>query len=98
MAGEMLRVVAGRATGLELPVDTELLLGRGADGPGTLAGDPELSRGHARLIRTGGGDLLVEDLGSTNGTRVNGSAVTEHTLADGDTITVGDTTIRFEAH
>ncbi len=41
--------------------------------------------------------FLVVDLGSTNGTRVNGASVSEHELNDGDAITVGGTRIRFEA-
>ena len=41
--------------------------------------------------------FLVVDLGSTNGTRVNGATVSEHQLKDGDAITVGATRIRFDA-
>jgi pSer/pThr/pTyr-binding forkhead associated (FHA) protein len=40
---------------------------------------------------------VVVDLGSTNGTKVNGSGVRERRLEDGDEITVGTTTLRFEA-
>ena len=36
------------------------------------------------------------DLRSTNGTRVNGAPVRERVLEDGDEITVGTTTLRFE--
>jgi pSer/pThr/pTyr-binding forkhead associated (FHA) protein len=39
---------------------------------------------------------MVVDLGSTNGTTVNGALITEHLLRDGDTIGVGNTAIRFE--
>jgi pSer/pThr/pTyr-binding forkhead associated (FHA) protein len=39
----------------------------------------------------------VIDLQSTNGTKVNGSPVRRHRLADGDVITVGITPMRFEA-
>jgi len=39
----------------------------------------------------------VVDLGSTNGTKVNGAGVKERRLVDGDEITVGGTKIRFEA-
>jgi pSer/pThr/pTyr-binding forkhead associated (FHA) protein len=38
----------------------------------------------------------VVDLGSTNGTTVNGTIVSEHVLRDGDTIGVGNTAIRYE--
>ena len=58
--------------------------------------DPNVSRRHAE-IRRRGSDVVVVDLQSTNGTRVNGIPVRERVLADGDDITVGTTTIlRFE--
>jgi pSer/pThr/pTyr-binding forkhead associated (FHA) protein len=57
--------------------------------------DPRASRTHARLERAEDGWTLV-DLGSANGTRVNGVRVERATLADGDTIGVGDTELRFE--
>jgi len=58
--------------------------------------DPNVSRRHAE-IRPVGPNFVVVDLGSTNGTRVNGATISQHTLRTGDTITVGATTIRFEA-
>jgi predicted component of type VI protein secretion system len=48
----------------------------------------EISRKHCRLIRDGD-TLRVEDLGSSNGTYVNGQRVQEATVAAGDTIQVG---------
>ena len=58
--------------------------------------DPNVSRRHAE-VRRQGADYVVVDLGSTNGTRVNGAGVRERRLADGDEISVGNTTLRFEA-
>ncbi|HEY3941679.1 MAG TPA: DUF3662 and FHA domain-containing protein [Acidimicrobiales bacterium] len=55
-------------------------------------GDPNVSRRHAEVRRTVDG-VIVADLGSTNGTRVNGSPVREHHLVSGDEITVGSTTL-----
>ena len=40
---------------------------------------------------------MLTDLGSMNGTTVNGVVVREHMLHDGDKIAVGATVIRFEA-
>jgi hypothetical protein len=57
--------------------------------------DPNVSRRHAQLRREGDSVLLV-DLGSTNGTKVNGVVVRERRLTPGDTVTVGTTTMRFE--
>jgi hypothetical protein len=58
--------------------------------------DPNVSRRHAE-IRRRGPDVVVVDLNSTNGTRVNGVRVKEQLLNDGDEVEVGTSTIRFEA-
>jgi hypothetical protein len=59
--------------------------------------DPNVSRHHAE-VRPRGDGFEVADLGSTNGTRVNGTTVSGgRQLVDGDEITVGGTRIRFEA-
>ena len=51
---------------------------------------------HARLTRHGG-LLYVEDMGSTNGTFVNGRKTVGATpLRDGDTVRIGSTTFRYE--
>jgi hypothetical protein len=57
--------------------------------------DSNVSRRHAELQRKGDG-VFVTDLGSTNGTRVNGSPVREQLLASGDEISVGSTKLVFE--
>jgi pSer/pThr/pTyr-binding forkhead associated (FHA) protein len=54
--------------------------------------DSRVSRRHARL-HARGGVIVLTDLGSTNGTRVNGHRVTEVVLGAGDRIQVGDTSI-----
>ena len=58
--------------------------------------DPEASRNHAE-IRLIGPNFVISDLGSTNGTIVNGNRILEHVLHDYDTITIGKTSLRFEA-
>ena len=57
--------------------------------------DPNASRTHAE-IRHIGLDYSLGDMGSTNGTEVNGQLVKRHALADGDTIVVGTTEIHVE--
>ena len=47
--------------------------------------------------RGGGCSIVLADLGSMNGTLVNGTAVKERVLHDGDEISVGATVMRFEA-
>ncbi len=55
--------------------------------------DPQVSRRHAQLTRQGN-SYLIEDIGSTNGTYVNGKRVTAPTLlANGDMIGLADTVI-----
>ena len=92
MEGQFLRVTDGNAAGSEIPLDDGLLIGRSVDGDGSLGGDPELSREHAN-IKWAGVQLLIEDLGSTNGTFVNGARITEATpIRSGDAISVGAST------
>ena len=57
--------------------------------------DPQTSRQHAE-IRYGETGYRLVDLGSTNGTEVNGVKIKEIPLSDGDVIVIGATSIRFE--
>jgi hypothetical protein len=57
-------------------------------------GDGNASRRHAEIVQEGA-TYFVVDLGSTNGTELNGRRVTREKLADGDRITVGATDIVF---
>jgi hypothetical protein len=56
--------------------------------------EEEVSRYHAEVRRTDGAFHIV-DLDSLNGTKVNGSGVTERRLEDGDAILIGAHTLRF---
>ena len=58
--------------------------------------DTNVSRRHAEIHLRGDHYVLV-DLGSTNGSKVNGARIKERVLADGDEITLGKTQLRFEA-
>lgn len=75
--------------------DDPVTLGRASDCDVVLA-DPTVSKHHAELRREGTG-VVVVDLGSTNGTKVNGTGVRERSLLDGDEISIGATVLRFEA-
>jgi pSer/pThr/pTyr-binding forkhead associated (FHA) protein len=89
-----LEVVAGKAAGASILVRDEIVLGRHADGPGRLAEDEEISRLHARLTLDPSGVCEIEDLGSTNGTYVNGLRISApEALSLGDMIEVGQTTL-----
>jgi hypothetical protein len=58
--------------------------------------DPNVSRQHAQ-IRSRGDGFVVVDLGSTNGTRVNGVRVSERELHDGDELGFGNVRLTFQA-
>jgi predicted component of type VI protein secretion system len=97
MAGESLKVSAGNASGSSIPLEQELVIGRSTPGLGSLGGDSEISRVHARVYHDASGQLIVEDLGSTNGTFVNGNRIAAATpLRAGDQLRVGQTTMSVE--
>jgi S1-C subfamily serine protease len=71
------------------------LVGRGSDCELTLA-DSEASRRHALLRPQADGSVVLEDLGSTNGTYVNGQRITGPvTLRGGERVRIGDTELNF---
>ena len=87
-----LKITGGLAVGKEIVVEDELVIGREAPGDGKLDDDPELSRQHARIGRKGEETWEIDDLGSRNGTFVNGSKIEKpELLAAGDQIEMGGT-------
>lgn len=56
--------------------------------------DPNVSRRHARLLRAYNG-FIVEDLGSTNGTLLDGAPIDRERIESGDELTFGQSTARF---
>jgi pSer/pThr/pTyr-binding forkhead associated (FHA) protein len=89
-----LEVVAGNAVGMSILVENEMVIGRHAEGAGRLADDEEISRLHARVSVDPYGECTIEDLGSTNGTYLNGARISApQVLSVGDTIELGQTTL-----
>jgi ABC transport system ATP-binding/permease protein len=89
-----LRVVSGPNAGLTVDVDEEVVIGR--EDTDLALDDEEMSRRHA-LVRRHANRLQVEDLGSTNGTFVDGTRIAEPTLLGGGAeIKVGTTVIVVE--
>jgi hypothetical protein len=82
--------VAGRQHAISEP---RVVLGRSRDA-GVRISDVNISRKHAE-VRQEGTTFWVVDLGSTNGTLVNGKRVDRQRLRDGDRITLGSTEIVF---
>ena len=68
-----------------------LTIGR-SEGNTIVLADDRVSRQHARL-QARGGVLVLVDLESTNGTRVNGSRITEVAVGAGDIVEIGDASI-----
>jgi len=62
---------------------------------GVVLADSNVSRRHAELRRSGD-SVVLTDLGSTNGTRVNGAPIRERVLVSGDEVSVGSTRLIFE--
>jgi pSer/pThr/pTyr-binding forkhead associated (FHA) protein len=87
--GAVIRVLQGFFEGLELPVDREwFVIGRGRGADAVLA-EPTISRAHAAIGYAADEGFFVQDLGSTNGTMVNGSREKRRPLATGDEIQMG---------
>lgn len=85
----------GPLSGRRVEVDAELVVGR--EDAGLTIEDEEISRRHA-IIRPGDGGIEIEDLGSTNGTYVNGVRITSATmLAGGDTVKLGKSVLQVES-
>ena len=84
--------------GDEIALDsTAITLGRGRTNDIPLPEDEYASTRHARIEPRRDG-IWVEDIGSTNGTFVNGIRLTrERRLAPGDVVRIGETDLRFEA-
>ncbi|MET0793490.1 MAG: ATP-binding protein [Polyangiaceae bacterium] len=80
--------IAGSQAGRKFKIGDHSVIGRGGDATVTLE-DPEVSRSHARISKSDVGAYLLEDLGSKNGTQVNGLPITRHLLSFGDKIQFG---------
>src|SRR5690349_4083023 len=85
-------VLAGSNVGEMYKIDNpRTVMGRG-DKVDIRLVDEGISREHAQLVRDEG-RIVLEDMGSTNGTFCNGARVQRQPLADGDKILLGSTTI-----
>ncbi|MEA2472395.1 MAG: transport system ATP-binding/permease protein [Thermoleophilaceae bacterium] len=107
--GAVLRILAGGETRFEpgevgaepLPEESvafdgeRLTIGR-QEGCDLVLPDPNVSRMHAELVRTGDGTAELVDLGSSAGTRVNGVQSDRAPLAPGSTIGIGPYQVHFD--
>ncbi|HMI98622.1 MAG TPA: FHA domain-containing protein [Gaiellaceae bacterium] len=91
----VLVVTQGPLAGQRLELEGELVIGR--EGAAITIDDSELSRRHA-AVRPVEGGIEIEDLGSLNGTYVNGRRIDAPTrLAGGDSIKLGQSVLELEA-
>jgi diguanylate cyclase (GGDEF)-like protein len=86
-------VVQGPSAGARVALDREVVIGRDprCELP---VGAADVSRRHARIVPEADGHRVV-DLGSTNGTWVNGRPVTSHQLVAGDRLELGSCVLRY---
>lgn len=88
----LLVVLVGPDAGKRIAVGEGVIVGRDVDGRGLII-DDGVSRRHMRVSRQADGTYLVEDLGSRNGTYVNGQRIEAAPLQSGDKVAVGSGTI-----
>lgn len=91
----IITIIAGPARGQTMKLDRTLSIGR--EGTDLTVADDQLSRRHVELrLAPGALGVVVEDLGSTNGTLVDGRRITGAvTVQDGATIEIGGTTLEI---
>ncbi len=91
---ELIVIAADRNIGSRYPVENQVVVGRGP-GCSIPIDDTYASQQHARIFREGDG-YFIEDLGSTNGTYVNGRKIAYPlSLRAGDRIKIGKTVFEF---
>jgi hypothetical protein len=91
----VLRVVSGNDQGKQIELNRQVTtIGRGADQMLVIA-DIAVSRRHIQIHLQPNG-YRMQDMGSPNGTMVNGKRVADVQLVDGDQIEVGNSLLRFE--
>ena len=90
-----LRVIDGKTAAVEYPINEGTTLGRGPHNGVPMPENTGCSRDHAKLWCTSPGKYAVADLGSTNGTLVNGEKASRADLEDGDEVQIGRVLFRF---
>ena len=95
MAGFALKFISGKYQGGEFPLrpDREVVIGRSSDLDMVLVEDM-VSRKHAK-IAVSQGKITIQDLGSTNGTFVNGEKIKQARLKEGDRILIGTSILKL---
>jgi signal transduction histidine kinase len=85
---------ANRGSRFDVTSAQDVIIGRSV-GSNVRLDDSEVSRHHARIVHNGSA-FVLRDLGSANGSRVNGEFCTEQTLDNGDTLQFGTSILAFQ--
>jgi pSer/pThr/pTyr-binding forkhead associated (FHA) protein len=97
VADQHIEIVEGPQSGLQVPLDLPVEIGRVEGAQIVLASDDKVSRRHARITPDAHG-AVVEDLGSSNGTFVNGQQIFVPTrLGPGDQLLIGVTVLELRS-
>jgi len=90
-----LKFISGKYQGGEFPLktDKQIVIGRSSELDMVLVEDM-VSRKHAKIVVLGG-KITIEDLGSTNGTFVNGEKIKQSRLKEGDRILIGTSILKL---
>src|SRR5438045_1712616 len=93
-----LRFISGKYQGGEFPIypDKPIVVGRSSDLDMVLVEDM-VSRRHAKISVGADNSITIEDLGSTNGTFVNGEKVKKARLKEGDRVLIGTSILKLVA-
>lgn len=91
----VLKFISGKYQGGEFPIpwEKEIIVGRSSDLDMVLVEDM-VSRKHAKFM-TVGGQMTIQDLGSTNGTFVNGEKIKKARIKEGDRILIGTSILKL---
>jgi two-component system cell cycle response regulator len=86
-------VIAGNAVGeMYMLRKDDVIIGRDSECDIQIR-DVGISRRHSKIYKSKGGEIYIEDMGSTNGTYINGEQIVKKPLNDGDRVQLGRTTI-----
>ncbi len=91
-----LKFISGKYQGGEFPLkaNKQVIIGRSSELDMVLVEDM-VSRKHAKITVAGDGKITIEDLGSTNGTFVNGEKVKQSRIKEGDRILIGTSILKL---
>ena len=87
-------IISGDDAGATYPLKDTVTFGR-AEVNTVVLRDAKVSRQHAKIIQKGG-EFVLTDLHSSNGTYVNGVKIDEHVLTNNDEFAIGDTVLQFQ--